>query len=254
MAFKVFIVLLWLSVPVCGTLLVRADVQRFDAQSAAQRELAAQYSAELSRHSAAVMREARRISRQQGERGMLQWRRDWQVLRRGIERDIAAFDNAPLGYCPATSGMLLEQRATLSRLMDKAESGARDQEYLLRSEQLLSQMAEEQNMLRWYSRQYQQMPGGRGIYLNLQDELAKQETRYQSQHRERSRLRQAVSEQLAAAEQDERVLQAALSRSSILLAQDASQTYLEDMRERWQRFDLKDEIAALLTRLSGANV
>jgi hypothetical protein len=248
--FKVLIVLLWAIVPLAAALLIRSDIQRFEGQSESQRTLAAGISAELSRHAAAVVREARRINRHGYSTSLLQWRREWQHLRRNIEASITKLESADLGYCPATSSMLQEQQATLKRLIENVESCARDQEYLQRSEAVLEQAIQEQRLLRFYSRQYQHMPGGRGIYLNLQEELAKQETRFQVQQRERNRLQQAVQEQLSEIEQTERALQSALSRCTFLLAQDASQTYLDDIRDRWERFSLRDELTRRLAALA----
>lgn len=252
MGFKVFIVLLWLSVPCAGALLLRADMQRYERVSAGQRAVVQQRSAELSRRAAALARQARNLRHLRSADELRRWRQEWLGLTRAIERDLPALEAPTLAYCPAAGGMLLDQQAALADIQQQTESAVRDQEYLLRSEQVLLEMAEEQSLLGWYSRQYQYMPGGRGIYLNLQDELAKQETRYQQQSRERSRLQDAIWTQLTAAEQAERQLQEALERTPELLAIDAQQTYEGEMQARWERFDLREELTLLLTRLASS--
>lgn len=250
MGFKLLIALLWLSIPLCCLLWLRQDMERFASDSASQRSKAASISAELSRHAAAAARELRRSRQLQTERELLEWRRNWQYLRRQADFALLPFDQQMLLYCPATGGLLLEQQEALSELLNSVESTARLLEQQLRAEELLREMSESQRIIKLYSRQYQLMPGGRGIYLNLQDELAKQETHYASQLRERNRLQQLGREQTSSAEQLERRIQSALTRSSTLLAEDSKQTYWADLQARWNRFDPREELSTLVTRLA----
>lgn len=251
MGFKFFILLIWAVVPVALGVLVREDMAHFALESEQQARACRARSRDLALFAHNLIGQAREVESERTEFDLNQWQRNWRDAVRAKERALAAYAQQPFDHCPATNKLLMYQEQRLGELVNAIAGAARDQQYYIRGEDAMAQIEQDLEVLTWQNNYYRSMPGARGVYFYLQEELARVETRFNAQTREQDRLQRSIASQLKDAERKASELLHDLEQTDQLLAKDGGASYSDDVRSRWQRFDLREQVVMLLQRLSG---
>jgi hypothetical protein len=252
MGYKIFIVLIWLSIPFCAAALLNADMKRYEAESIKQARSCRTRADQLSRSTAVLSRQALKLGDVSDGFHLRQWRRDWTSVRHEVDKELPQMASSSLSHYAATAALLQTQEDGLKKVTKAAEDAAKDWDYYLRGQEVLLELAGGIDQTRRQARFYRMLPNGRGIYLLLQEQLATLESRYQAQDQEQSRLYQKVRQRLTDADQDSRNIQHALSRVPDRMAEDEKRTYVESIRARYERFDVREALAAMLTKALAA--
>lgn len=250
MAFKLFISLLWLSVPLVLWQWMLEDRERFASESRDQARSCMQRRAAISAAAAGLLRQGRQLEYCRDRQALQRWNSVFSSEQRETQRAAAGFDRAALNLWPQSAEFLEKQLDTLDGLSRALAAAARDQEYYLRSEETLAQLEDDLEQIEMQSRYYRNMPGGRGIFLLLQEELAKLEGRLHQQHRETLRLRNAVRDAVLAAGTQEVALQAELNGLMQLMARDGDQSYASNLKRRLRHFDLHEALLRFIGDLA----
>jgi hypothetical protein len=248
--FKLVILLIWAMVPVALGVLVREDIAHFTAASRQQAQACRARSRDLALYTRNLIGQAREVEFERTEFDLNQWQRNWRDTVRAKERAFKSYTQQRFDHCPATNRLLAAQEQRLQDLTSSVSSVARDQQYYIRGEDALAQIEQDIEVLTWQNNYYRSMPGGRGVYFYLQEELARVETRFDAQRREQDRLQSSVATQLRDTERTASQLLRDLEQTDQLLAQDGSASYVDDVRLRWEHFDLRKQVVMLLQRLS----
>jgi hypothetical protein len=249
--FKLFIVLVWLTVPAALGLLLQADREHYAADSAAQRSACLERIDLLKRHTTLLSGQAARLAEVEDQSRLQTWRITWSSLKGQYARDLPPLRLQELSHYPATALALDDQAAALQELQDTVDTAGRNREYYLRGAEAMNQVAEEIDYLNYQAQRYR-MYGAEGVYFLLQDRLAQAEARFQHQQHEQQRLQDAVHNGLSQARHQAAQIQSALDLADGEIAQDEKVTYVDAMRQRFAAFDLKSALSELLARLAGA--
>ncbi len=252
MSYKVFIVLVWLALPISAGLMLHEDHQRYELEGELQRAQSEAWEAHIGDYLRQASLQARDIEAFDDPYDRVRWEQSWrrvEDLRRGEESRLGKLT---LSHYPQTQealeralGMARDQRSSISeaaRLKDSYLSAAQALWQMQRD------MDELEDTLRFWRFQQQI-----GIYLNLQDHLARMESAYRQRRSARNELVRNIQSALKEAEKLERVTLAELQHLDEYRSEDEALTYRAHLALRFRQFNLREEMLSMLGPPSPSN-
>lgn len=242
--FKALIVTIWLGVPLAASVLVRSSYQVYQGQCTIQRQDCLDRSAFLNTYSSAYDRLAGQVGRITNQESHRTWVRDYRELEQmETNSALSLRPQEPVHY-PQTDLELGVLEGNLRDLRTNVKQAAYYRlDYYNAGERLNSLLAMEFDLERTIF--YYKQIGMEGIYLQLQEELAKVEDELQSIRRQRRRYLEWVEQALTDSKEAHRAIQRSLNHLQSKLDEDEQQTFRQELHQRFAEFSLIQEIKAL---------
>jgi hypothetical protein len=245
-SWKIAILLVWAALPLSAWLMLRADYQRYQAEGQLQLERSEAWEAHLWDY----VRQAAILGREVDGFDTQYQRNSWEGRWRQLERQRIA-DEQTLGllqfdHYPATETVLRESAALCQQQRRGYQDASRAQDSYIAASESLDLILEDIRQLEGVAR-YWQYQGRFGVYLQLQDELARRESIYHERRSARNNLYAQVRDNLKLALESGKQAELALSGIDDQRQADASRTYKQHLAARYRAFDLRRALRELLT-------
>lgn len=253
MLYKVFIAVVWLMLPLSVLLMLQRDQQRWHDEGQLQRQLTEDWESHFGDYIRMADIQGRLVADFDDPYDRVRWEQDWRSIENLRSNEEQQLGPISFSHYPRTqdalekvSGLAREQRRAIDEAARLKDSYLGAAEALFRLQQEMDQL---EDAVRWWRFQQQI-----GIYLNLQDHLAKLESAYRQRRSARNELNRSIGRALREADDSQRQALGELSRLAAARDEDESMTYRQHLRLRFEDFDFKAEWAALITppRQAGA--
>jgi len=243
--YKLAITLIWLSLPVAASLMLRADYQHYLDDSRTQQQDCLNRVAYLRTYSVVVAREAAMIVAIDSVAEKYSWERNWLNIQRRMHQEAAPLRPELPAYYTQTDTALLPLEADLAEMQDLAKEALWSQDAYFKSADGLGELREQINNAKMTASYYKRI-GAEGIYLMVQEDLAEMESAYNRRLRERARLANDVDDKISLIDRKSRDILRETSHISSTLAKDESENYRSILAERVAAFNLREELTKLL--------
>lgn len=245
---KLVILLLWLSIPAGGYVLFRADYARYQRDCEAQRQECLTRGDIIARYSTYFERQARQIPAVDDRYSRFDWEREWERLQSALAQEYKGLRAVPPGYFPRSDAALIAAEQALKEQQQSAEQAAKQRRYAQDIRQGLAELEQSIYEVR-AAAEYYRRAGSDTIYIYLQEELAQREDVYYARMREHDMFLDNSATALAKASRLGRDAQRATALLAEELKLDAARTYREELRQRFVKFDLGQQLGLLLSDL-----
>jgi len=239
-------ILAWLSVPVCGSIMLRDSYADYLAESRIQRKDCLDRAALLGNYIAQSGQLADQVLQLDSLEQRREWERNWAAMQRQLaidSRDLRSQE--PLHY-PATDGDLVEAEDLLKEQMEKVKEAQWKRDAYIKSANGMFELAQQITNTKLTAAYYKRI-GAEGIYLRIQEDLAQLEETYNQRSRDRNRLNREVSDMLTSADRMRRDIKRTLNHLSDKLAEDERLTFRSRLHKHLQEFQLRREFERLIT-------
>ncbi|MCC7477566.1 hypothetical protein IT575_03825 [bacterium] len=245
MGYKVFIVLVWLTLPLSVGLMLHEDHQRFEMEGELQLARSQAWEAHIGDYVRQAGLQARDIDSFDDPYDRVRWEQAWrrtEDLRRSEEGRLGKL---ALGHFPQTQEGLERALAAAGLQRRSITEAARLKESYLATAESLWKMQQDIDILEDNLR-YWQFHQQIGIYLNLQEHLARLESAYRQRRSARNELNRNIAAALHEAEKQAREALGELRQLSAARQQDEALTYRAHLARRFKEFNLRTELQAML--------
>jgi hypothetical protein len=244
LAFKVFITIIWLSVPLAAYHFASRNYDLYLQAEAQQIHMLDAMESYLRVHTDALADKSREISSIRVPSDRQAWRAEWQALLDARNRERARLPVGQATHYPLTQQRLQELDAQLDDLQKQAEraDNYRFDSLKLRSsiEQLVTQIdAARANA--WY---YERIRAW-GIHALLLEDITQMEQAYNNRWRDLRHAEQVSAAKLAEVERSSREIIRVLNDLEGLKQADTQEAYQSDLARHLQEFDLLIELRKL---------
>ena len=244
LAFKVFIMLIWLSVPLAAYHFASQSYHDYQQTEISQRKVLDTWEAYLRVHTSSLTVQSRSVTRVlvPGERE--EWIQEWQQLVDARDAERARLPKLSTSHYPNTQAKLEDLDSRLDKLtkdIERAEQYWFDTIRLRSSiEQLVSQIDAARANARYYER-----IRAFGIHAMLLEDISLMEDALRQRWNDLRRAEQQASARLTDARMDSQEMFSEMDGLRDLRRQDGEESYEADLRQRLQEFNLPDELRKL---------
>jgi len=242
---QVSIVIIWLAIPIASYFLVQNDYAHYHEFSREQRQDCEKRARVLGRYCRLFSSRASQVptiidgdSRQVWQTRWTQIRRDYKDENRGLRR------TAP-EYFPTTDAKLYELEQLIEDQQQAIEEAVRERNAYNRAGGGLELLYQEIHRAAGIAEYYRSI-GAYGISDLIDDDVREMEKQYRERTRERKRRQNAMEDALAEADELRKRIINGLEQLDALMTADANSTYPEELKARYQQFNLRRELHALL--------
>ncbi len=243
--YKALIVLIWLAVPVAGSLLVQNSYQQYLIACSIQRQDCRDRGDFLSSYADTYSKLASQADRIADQAGHRSWIQDFQAVE---QRELSAAgvlrQQEPIHF-PTADVELGGLETQLREMKSSAkEAGYYRLDYInagKRQENLLAAKLD----LEKTSYYYKQI-GMEGIYLQLQEDLARVEDDVRAIRKQRRRYYDMVGDSLSDAKSSHKLIQQGLGNLQDKIDSDEDQTYRQELHLRLMEFNLLKELKTIV--------
>ncbi|MCH7472177.1 hypothetical protein IIA79_04415 [bacterium] len=243
--YKLLIALLWLSIPLSGLFMLRSDHSRYLQDSRAQAGSCWQLAEHLNEYTTLMGVMAGEVAGIEDIEARREWQGRWRGLMRERNNSAAAIGNPDLHYFPSTSNVLAQAQIWLKEQEAGIERAVRAKDEYIKLwrglEELSSLIADLEGKAGYYKRM-----GAEGIYLLLEEELARHEERLLQRLRSGRRLSSEAESNLEQADRLMRDILRELSHLRDKITADEEKTYRQELELRFAQFDIRSEMKQLL--------
>jgi len=243
--YKVFILVIWLIVPVVGSYLIRADYEEYHAASKIQRADCEARATALRRYTSLLASSSVRIETIEDAETRVAWQRQWNELTREIESVASGLRTSVPQYYPQTDEQLMWMEQWLREQQEAIEDAARERDAYNKAGGGVMELAREADRARNNAEYYRSI-GHRGLYDLFMDDANRLEKEHRRRLRERQRLSRAVESMQAEAEQLRVGILSGLAKLETSLKADEQRSYRMELSQRFREFNLLGELIALL--------
>lgn len=245
---KSFILLLWLVIPLCGYYFLREDYFMYKHDCRAQRQVCMMRADVQERYSGYFESQAEGISKVRNRYSMRAWQRQWQLLQDAMEMEEKSINTNTPVYYPQTAALLAQSEKLLAQQCQAIEQAQRQQGFAV---DLESGLAELEQLI--YEAQeasaYYRENGSDSIYMFIQEILAQREAAYYSRQREYDNFIDNAGKELAKGKRLSGELQRVVAQIEAQMKIDEQRTYRQELRQRFAKFNLGEQLGALLSDL-----
>lgn len=245
MGFKVFIALVWLTLPLSVVLMLHSDRQRYELEGQLQAAQTQSWEAHLGDYLRQAEIEGRRVGEFDSRRDHDSWALDWREMERQRIADEQRLPRLNFSHYPQTQAALEKVQGLSGEQRKSIQSAARLRQSYVDASEALWQLQHDMDRVEDLSR-YWEFQQQMGIYLNLQDYLAQMESAYRQRRSARNQLMRQTADELRHADEARREALGELQRLPACRDEDEHMTYREHLAERYRSFDLKQELLALI--------
>lgn len=243
--YKVFILVIWLTVPVVGSYLMRADYEKYHAASRIQRADCEARATALRRYTSLLASSSVRIETIEDVESRVAWQQQWNELTREIESVASGLRTSVPQYYPQTDEQLMWMEQWLSEQQEAIEDAARERDAYNKADGGVMELAREADRARSVADYYHSI-GARGIYELIMDDVNQLEKEYRKRLRERQQLSRDVEQMQAEAEQLRIDILSSFAKLDASFKADEQRSYRLELSQRFQEFNLLGELNALL--------
>jgi hypothetical protein len=240
------LLVIWLSVPLAGLLLLRQDRHSYYETSQLQRkdclarvELLRRYTFDIHSHASTIDGILDTQTRRQ-------WRRQWQDLLDRLQRERQLHRQTAPTHYPRTDAKLQELEQLLTKQQAGIENAALKRDMYIKSTGGIYDLAQDISRARGIAEYYRRI-GAQSIYLVIMDDLAVLEDEFQQREDEMNRLSSEVHDAQIQAQLDHLKLIEQLDALPKLMTEDESLTYEQELARRFRSFNLREELRQLVT-------
>jgi hypothetical protein len=243
--YKAIVILAWISVPVGGSIMLRNSYQDYLEESEVQRQDCLERSAVLSNYVAQSGHLANQVPLIDSVDERYEWERSWAAMRR--QRDIESRGLRPTEpvHYPATDHELLEAEKLLGEQMDEVKEAVWKRDAYIKSASGMFELGQQIANTKLTASYYKRI-GAEGIYLRIQEDLARLEDTYNKRNRERNRLDREMSSLLTSADRTRRDVLRILRHLDDQLEVDERQTFKNKLRRHAAEFQLRRELSRFI--------
>jgi hypothetical protein len=245
MVWKLCIVLIWLALPISAGLMLREDRARYEAEGQRQLEASKAWEVHLRDFERQSLRLGKQIERFSSRSDRDAWERQWQDIERQRVADEQSLGVLKYSHYPATEASLNRAVDLYTSQRRAYQNAARAQDNYIAATESLDLILEDIRDLEAVAR-YWQFQGRFGVYLNLQDELARRESIYHERRGARTSLAAKVRDLLKVADEAHRLAEEELLSLDDKRQADSTQTYQQHLLARYRGFNLKREFQELI--------
>ncbi|MCB1216169.1 hypothetical protein KDL44_02175 [bacterium] len=244
MAFKLSILLIWLSVPLAAYHFATRSYSEYQRIEQDQLRVLDDWESYLRSHTGALTAQSRETTRVlvPGERD--EWKQDWRALVAAREAERARLPKLRASHYPLSIQRLQDLD---SRLEDLQEDIERAEQYWFDSirirgsiEQLVSQIDSARSTADYYER-----IRAHGIHRMLLDDISLMEDALRQRWNDLRRAEQQASGRLSDAQRDSRGMFDDMDELRELRRRDTEESYQADLQQRLEEFNLAEELRKL---------
>jgi hypothetical protein len=243
--YRVLIVLVWLTVPVAALWLLRSDYERYQLESQRQLEYCRARSDHLLYFTNMMGKQAEEIRRMYQPEDRPKWEREWRDLEAQENQAAVRLGTVSLNLLPLSEQVLSHAQSELIAMKSHIETAAQRKDAFNKAGSGLDDVQERifglQGQAEWYRR-----VGALGIYLELQEAIARYEETLDRQLSARRQLDMEAGKALAEADNLQRSIQRELGHLPDKITEDRKQTYREQLARRMRSFDPRRELRELI--------
>jgi hypothetical protein len=243
---RFLLLVIWLSVPLAGLIMLRQDRHRFYETSRLQRADCLARADVLRRYTLDIHSRAVTIDSIIDPQTRQRWQRQWRDLLEQMRREKQLLRQTAPTHYPRTDAKLLELEQLLTQQQQGIEDAALMRDMYIKSTSGIYDLAQEIAQVRGFAEYYRRL-GSQSIYLVFMDDLAMLEEEYQRREDEMNRLAGEVHNAQIQAQLNNLQLIEQLDDLSKLMTEDESLTYEEELAQRFRTFSLREELRKLLT-------
>jgi hypothetical protein len=177
---------------------------------------------------------------------LMVWRRGWDSAVELEELEKLQLAGQRTTYYPHTTAKLQEVSEMLKQQRSATEEAARLREQYIESADSLSAIAERIDRARATAEYYRRL-GAQAIYLLIMEDLAILEARYKDHRHSRQQTMSDSQQQLQLADSLNREIVRELNRLDNVISQDSKTSYSQMLIQRFQSFDLRQELDLLIS-------
>jgi YesN/AraC family two-component response regulator len=243
---KAIVILAWLSVPVGGSIMLRSSYHEYITESKAQREDCLARAAVLSNYVSQSGHLANQVPLIESVDERHEWERSWSAMLRQRSIESQGLRAAEPMHYPSTDDELLEAERLFKDQMDEVKDAVWKRDAYIKSASGMFELGQQIANTKLTANYYKRI-GAEGIYLRIQEDLARLEDTYSKRHRERYRLDREMSDLLTAADRKRRDVLRILRHLETQIAADERMTYKNRLRKHAGDFQLRQELEQLVT-------
>jgi hypothetical protein len=245
---KLTILLLWLAVPLCGYAFYRADYARYEQDCLAQRNDCHMRADIVQRYTVYFDRQAQQVPQSNDRDTQRDMERAWSRLQDTLELERKALRTAPPAYFPQADATLKTAEQALADQQKSGEQAMKQHGFALELEQGLLKLEDSIGSMR-VAAEYYRREGSASVYYMFQEQLAQFESAYLSRMREHNMFLDNSATELTKERRYCNEAQRATALLNDKLKLDKRLTYQDQLRQRFARFNLGQQLSALLANV-----
>ena len=245
---KLTILLLWLAVPICGYYFYRADYARYEQDCQAQRQDCHLRADIVQRYAVYYDRQAQQIADVTDRYTQRDWNRAWSRLQDAMELERKAIRSSPPLYFPQADETLNASEQALADQQQAGEQAMKQRGFALELEKGLADLEDSIYQMRMAS-EYYRREGSASVYYLFQEQLAQFEAAYYTRMQEHNMFLDNSRSDLAKERRLSRDAQQATALLDEKLKLDEKRTYQDQLRQRFAKFNLGEQLSRLLSRV-----